>query len=516
MRPLGPKNARRVVVKAHVHRMGPSGAKAAKLHLLYIERDGVERDGSKGVLYGADGPAWAEEFEAPRKGEKHQFRIIVSPEDGAELDMTAYLRRLMATVERDLGRRLEWAAVNHHDTEHPHAHVITRGLDRDGREFRMDRAYISSGLRWRAQELATDELGPRIDPEVRRTRELEVTQERFTSLDRDLERCVHGGRIDTRWSAGGYADAANMVARLKHLEGLHLAERASATSWQLSEGWQQRLRDLGARGDIIKQIHDAVSGDSSRYHVVGRGQAVPTDAVGGGPVVTGRVAAKGLSDELKGEFFAVIETPTGGAYHVALDRRASEAVRTGEVVTFTTKPETAGHDADRRQAEGSARHLLVFRKEPLSLQEQVFHRGPVWLDRVKTDALAPYGFGAELRQTVERRRDVLRTLGVRTDDPKRWARLREEERKAVGKEVADHTRRVFMPDAPIGFRGRLEPGGSTFPGSDYVIVSDGARFAVLHASVAARGSYGRNVVLERGAGGRILVQEMRGREGPTR
>ena len=49
--------ARRVVVKAHVARMGTGGAKAAALHLRYIERDGVEKDGSEGVPYTDDGPA---------------------------------------------------------------------------------------------------------------------------------------------------------------------------------------------------------------------------------------------------------------------------------------------------------------------------------------------------------------------------------------------------------------------------------------------------------------------------
>ncbi|MGH7634230.1 MAG: hypothetical protein ACRENC_10910, partial [Gemmatimonadaceae bacterium] len=45
------QNARRVIVKAHVACMTVSGAKAAALHLRYIERDGVEKDGSKGQLY---------------------------------------------------------------------------------------------------------------------------------------------------------------------------------------------------------------------------------------------------------------------------------------------------------------------------------------------------------------------------------------------------------------------------------------------------------------------------------
>src|ERR1700761_4068213 len=94
-------NARRVIVKAHVMQMGARGAKAAALHLRYIARDGVEKDGSKGVLYGADGPVRLGAFEQPRFGERHQFRFIVSPEDAGELELTNYVRRLMARVEKD-------------------------------------------------------------------------------------------------------------------------------------------------------------------------------------------------------------------------------------------------------------------------------------------------------------------------------------------------------------------------------------------------------------------------------
>src|ERR1700727_1487161 len=64
------KLSRRVVVKARFVKMSNYGAKAAVLHLRYIERDGVDRDGSKGVLYGPEGPARSEAFEEPRPGEK--------------------------------------------------------------------------------------------------------------------------------------------------------------------------------------------------------------------------------------------------------------------------------------------------------------------------------------------------------------------------------------------------------------------------------------------------------------
>ncbi len=190
---------------------------------------------------------------------------------------------------RDL-QHVPWAAVNHYDTEHPHAHVVIRGVDRDGQELRLDRAYISNGLRWRAQELATQELGPRLEVDVQRARDKEFTQDRFTSLDRELERRASDHRIEvTSGTARGRPDESRLVARLEHLEGLHLAERGSPTSWSLRESWQQRLRDLGSRGDILKQIHDAISGDPARYHVLRRGNALETDAPGSDVAVTGRV-----------------------------------------------------------------------------------------------------------------------------------------------------------------------------------------------------------------------------------
>jgi type IV secretory pathway VirD2 relaxase len=219
---------RRVIIKVHVQRMTAGSAKAAAKHLGYIERDGVEKDGSKGVLYGPEGRGRRTAFEQPRLDERHQFRIIVSPEDGNELELTGYVRRLMAQVERDVGRRLEWAAVNHHNTDNAHAHIVIRGVALDGKELRLDRSYISRGMRWRAQELATEELGLRHEFEIKRAYAREVTQERFTSLDRELERQSEDNRLKLRSPSkpSGSIDRSTLLARLEQLEAMELA-RAS-------------------------------------------------------------------------------------------------------------------------------------------------------------------------------------------------------------------------------------------------------------------------------------------------
>jgi len=558
-------DARRVVVKAHFVRLTAGGAKAAALHLRYIQRDGVEEDGAKGVLYDERGPARAEAFEEPRLDENHQFRLIVSPEDAGELDLTDYVRRLIKRVERDLGRKLEWAAANHYNTDHPHAHIIIRGVDREGREVRLDRSYISSGLRWRAQEIATEELGPRRELDILRGYAKEVTQERFTSLDRELERRMQNDRVQVRTRANrGFIDESTLLARLEHLEQQRLAERLSTTEWGMVPGWQERLRELGSQGDIIKQIHAAISGDPSRYHILRAGQALQTGTWG--PVVTGRVASKGLSDELKGAFYAVVETPTGRAYHVPLDGRAADSLRAGDIVSLATKPEPAVRPVDRHIAsvaskrngvydlgqdstsntqragrrmrdlerlglaspagsnrwtiapnlleelaqrcrDAPPRHRLLMHKQPLSLQAQVQHPGPVWLDRLDTASLAPYGLGAEVHRALKRRHDAMRFIGVAPDDPTRLAKLRELERQSVAIDVAANARQIFISSSPTTFHGRVLSAHASSTGISYTVVSDGERFVLLKTTSSLRVLKGKMVTLSRDGRGRLVARE---------
>ena len=123
--------SRRAIVKTRLVRLGAKGVGTARAHLRYIQRDGVTREGAPGELYSAshdqaDGKAFLERSASDR----HQFRFIVSAEDGAEYpDLKPYIRRLMTQVETDLGTKLDWVAVDHYNTERPHSHIMLRGVD---------------------------------------------------------------------------------------------------------------------------------------------------------------------------------------------------------------------------------------------------------------------------------------------------------------------------------------------------------------------------------------------------
>src|SRR5262249_53953325 len=158
----------------------------------------------------------------------------------------------------------------------------------------------------------------------------------------------------------------------------------------------------------------ALRGDLSRYRIVAPGQAIEPTPAEPHAVLYGRVASKGLSDELAGKYYAVLETAGGSGYHVPLDARAAEALRPGDLVSFSTRPDGAPSPDASLQ-----RQRVVVRKDALTLEEQVNHCGSVPLDRLAGQPLAPYGFGAEVDRALERRAERLRTLGIDPADADR-------------------------------------------------------------------------------------------------
>lgn len=340
----GPQ-ARRCVVKARIVQMNARGIAAARLHLDYIMRDGVDEDGSKGQVFARehDGDGASADLHAAIPSERHQFRFIVSPED-RDVDLRWFTRALIRQVEADLGRKLIWGAVTHHDTDNPHVHLVVRGVDRQGREVRIDRDYIARRMRWRAQELATRELGPRSRAEIGRQRDREVGQERFTTLDRELERRGAGGIDLAGLRSASPQQRARLVGRLRVLEQLHLAQRVGFSRWSFAPGWQDELRALGQRGDIIKRIHAAIprSGLRTSEQVIdGRSEHPPIDGV---------LRRKGLHDELRGDMYAVIEDSKGAAHYVRLDARsAARAVEGATVRVSLVRDTQAFKGADQNQ-----------------------------------------------------------------------------------------------------------------------------------------------------------------------
>jgi type IV secretory pathway VirD2 relaxase len=242
---------------------GKAGAVGA--HLRYLERDGVSREGEPGRFYSTfadevDGKEFAERG----AGDRHQFRFIVSPEDGAQFDtLKAVTRDLMTKMEQDLGTNLDWIAVDHFDTGHPHSHVIVRGVTEDGKTLNIAGDYIAHGIRHRASEIMTRALGPQSELELREQLAHEVDAERLTRLDRAILQRAEDNVIDLRQDRGPIGGDNSfqqmLIGRARQLERMELAEPTGNLTWSLTQDLEKTLTDLGRRGDIIHTMHKAMA-----------------------------------------------------------------------------------------------------------------------------------------------------------------------------------------------------------------------------------------------------------------
>ncbi|MCR6644495.1 MAG: DUF3363 domain-containing protein [Terricaulis sp.] len=229
---------------------GGGGARSMMRHTLYVERDGAGRDGSEVKVFDeeldrADGAAFVDRC----ADDRHHFRIIISPENGIEMEnLRDYTRELMDRAEKDLGTSLDWIAAEHHDTGHAHVHLLVRGKRDDGRDLVIPRQYISYGMRHRAEEIATRELGPRLETEL--SRDLDRRAERAAKLERQthLDELLRERARDNEVRLADLPQEGRirgpLVQRLNRLEDWGLAQRTDAGVWRLDPELEDKLTRL--------------------------------------------------------------------------------------------------------------------------------------------------------------------------------------------------------------------------------------------------------------------------------
>jgi len=340
-RGLGP-NARRVTIKTRLVNLAQAGSRSTAAHLRYIEREGVDRQGGPGHAYGpTTDDADLAAFKERSTDDRHQFRFIVSPEDAEQLDdLRTYTRHLMARMEADLGTRLEWVAVDHWNTDNPHTHVVLRGKDDTGKDLIIARDYIAEGMRRRASELTTAWLGPRTEVEMRHALRREVDQERWTGLDRTLQRAAGDeGRVRIERFAEPRLQRQRqaLIGRLQCLQRMGLATEPQPGVWTIHARAEPTLRAMGERGDILRTLQRAMSGKRRELAVFQPGEE--------GRTLIGRVVGKGLADELYDKGYLVVDGTDGKAYYVALPPRSELAqYPTGAVVAVKSAAEARAAD----------------------------------------------------------------------------------------------------------------------------------------------------------------------------
>ena len=349
------KLAQRVVVKARYVKMNTRGVKALKEHLSYIQRDGVDRDGGTPHAFNQEATVLTREavneFANDCANDARNFRFIVAPENGNALDMTAYIREVMSKVEEDLKSKLQWTAVTHYNTDNTHTHIVIRGKDDQGNDLVISPDYISKGFRNRASEIATRHLGLRAEHEIQTTLIKETTQDRMTSLDRDIIRRADEFRCYTIPPVTGdplkNQTRSAYIKRLQYLEQLGLAEERLNGYWKIREGAEQILKDMGQRNDIIKTLHARMKHTEripDCYIHRTNDKDITTNTI------TGTVLTKGIENEITDSKYIVVKGEDGKAHYFplgAMAERPGFESEPGSIVTIKGKDITPKYDTDK-------------------------------------------------------------------------------------------------------------------------------------------------------------------------
>jgi hypothetical protein len=346
-------------------------------------------------------------------GDERLFKIIISPEFADHLDLQGHTRAMMLRMELDLGTQLQWIATVHHNTEHPHVHIAVRGVDGEGAPLRLPRDYIRSGLRSRAEEVATEALGYRSAADAQEAQRRETLQNRYTPLDRILQRSNDG-------SSPCFAAAANpnatslsessrqlqkhLSARLIHLQTMGLARLVAPCEWSVQANFEKVLRTLQQSNDRQKMLtaHGALVSD----------QRLPFQITNLCQVrcVVGRVLLH-TEDEQTGKRYMLIEGTDAKVHLIYHTRTIEEARQQGRLAVNSfarmerkfVRRKLTFEVHDLGDANSLLQNSSYLRKEAaLLLRRGIRDVEPVWsgwLGKYETQ------LQAELRGLVARERD---------------------------------------------------------------------------------------------------------------
>jgi type IV secretory pathway VirD2 relaxase len=307
-----------------------------KAHGRYLARESAQLKGkTAGTGFDAEGsvPDPAARMDAwQRAGDEQMWKLIISPEFGDRIDLQKLARELIQRIEDNRrGAALEWIAVDHYNTEHPHVHVALRGVDRDGNGVRFPREFIKTGIRELAENLCTQQLGYRTGFDAAAAQRREVDQLRFTSLDRTISRSGSAGgggqsgfmRITVAQPQplgvkdGPQLRNQHVIERLMALQRMGLAEPEGPNEWRVRRDFESVLRGIQLVADRQRVLaaHGTPLSD----------ERLPIEATEGRDwkLLEGRVLVHG--EEEGGRRYLMLEGTDARVHHVYYTPEIEEA-----------------------------------------------------------------------------------------------------------------------------------------------------------------------------------------------
>jgi type IV secretory pathway VirD2 relaxase len=235
-----------------------------KAHGRYLARESARDDRDGAAAFNRDGEAVDVVRELDQwqsSGDARIWKIILSPEFGERIDLRQLTRDLAERMAADLGANLEWVAEPHYNTEHPHVHMVIRGMKSDGQPLHFDRDYIRHGIREIAEDLCTRQLGYRTGLDAAHAEHREISEARFTSLYRLILRDAADATHDAQYftvatNRAGLSESTrlNRIARLGVLQRMGLAKSAGLDTLHVRRDIEEVLRAMQRTRDRQKTL----------------------------------------------------------------------------------------------------------------------------------------------------------------------------------------------------------------------------------------------------------------------
>jgi hypothetical protein len=355
----------------------------------YLVREGTDIDGSRAKRYGTDIEEYRNNLDAKN------FRIFLSPQSNT-VDLKALTERFVNQLEMQTGYNLHWAAANHYNTAHPHAHLLINGVDKNGKEVRLPRDVIKTFMRETARDICTSMIGLRTRNDMEIEREQALSAPRYTKLD-DKIHALCRGTFQARPEVFTL-EGKRMLTRLEHLRKMNLCVYKEG-AYQLSPRWREDLQANGRYNAFLK-ARDALTFSASSDLRIFSG----TDGT-----ISGRVAKVYRTDgDASDNHAVVIEGVNGKAYFVPLFKKpelrngAQKAeLQAGAFITLKTYENQRGrltptmYKVDKRvvlkeiRSKGYTGKLAaevlsgnqVFEKRPKSAKEEINRKDVKHADR---------------------------------------------------------------------------------------------------------------------------------------
>jgi len=362
-----------------------------KAHGRYLARENAslvpEQAGFSAMEAAVDVASTLQEWQS--RADPRLWKLILSPEFGERIELQRLTRDFMSGMEANLGTPLDWVAVAHFNTEHPHVHIALRGLDKNGVEFKLPRDYVQNGLRAVAQHCVTVQIGHRTEQDASLAYQRQVPEQRLTPLDRIiLRRMDHAsaGSMTARIAVNparaglgkfGSIREQSIEARIRMLRGMGLAQLAAETEWDVRRDFADVLRSMQRASDHQKTLaaHGALLSDQRLQLSAPKWKDISS--------VEGRVLSHGEGET--GNRFLLLEGTDGRVYHLAYTPELEEARAHGGLRTNSFAVITKSIDENRKRRItalnlGDAETLLNNAEHFQSLAKRLLRKGVLCLE----------------------------------------------------------------------------------------------------------------------------------------